>query len=77
MNVVGQFIVADYEANDVIDALRAGHLYVASTGPALLYEKPRLMLIRFQGEGDAASLAKPIREALRWTGKERMAPRKT
>jgi hypothetical protein len=76
MNVVGQFIIADYEANDVIDALRAGQLKVAAAGPALLYEKPRLLLIRFQGEGQATSLAKIIREALRWTGKERMAPRK-
>jgi hypothetical protein len=75
MNVVGQFILADYEANDVIDALRAGFMKVASVGPVLLYERPRLTLIRFQDEGDETDMAKILREALRWTGKERMAPR--
>ena len=75
MNVVGQFILADYEANDVIDALRQGGMRIASVGPVLLYEKPRLTLIRFQAEGEETGLAKTLREALRWTGKERMAPR--
>ena len=75
LNVVGQFILADYEANDVIDALRQGGMKVASVGPVLLYEKPRLTLIRFQAEGEETGFAKTLREALRWTGKERMAPR--
>ena len=30
INVVGQFVVADYEANDVIDSLRQGKIEVAS-----------------------------------------------
>lgn len=76
MNVAGQFLLADYESNDVIDALRARHLKIASIAPALLYEKPRVLIVRFQGEGDPTELVKSIREALRWTGKERMAPRK-
>jgi hypothetical protein len=75
INVVGQFVLADYETNDVIDALRQGGMRVASLGPVLLYEKPRLTLIRFQAEGEETGLAKTLREALRWTGKERMAPR--
>ena len=41
----------------------------------LLGEKPRLTLIRFQGEGDADALAKSLKEALRWTGEERMKKR--
>jgi uncharacterized protein YceK len=76
MSVVGQFVVADYEANDVIDSLRAGQMKVASVAPLLLYEKPRLLLIRFQAEGEPTPMAKTLREALRWTGKERMAPRR-
>lgn len=76
ISLVGQFTVADYESNDVIDALRAGQMKIAALAPMLQYEKPHLLLIRFQGEGDAGAMARTLREALRWTGKERMAPRK-
>ena len=77
MNVAGQFVTADYEADDVVDALRQNAaLKVATIAPMLLYERPRLMLIRFQGEGEASAMAGNLREALRWTGRERMAPRK-
>jgi hypothetical protein len=78
INVVGQFVVADYEANDVIDALRQApdaRLEVASVGPLLLHERPRLTLIRVFGENKrGGTLARTIRTALSWTGKERMAP---
>jgi hypothetical protein len=73
-NVVGQFCVADYEVNDVIDALRAEHMQVASIGPMLLYSRTNPQLVRFQAEGKTEPIAKALREALRWTGKERMAP---
>lgn len=77
INVIGQFVVADYEANDVIDALREGHVEVASIGPMLLHERPRLLLVRFQGENKrGGALARTLRTALSWTGKERMAPQK-
>jgi hypothetical protein len=77
INVIGQFVVADYEANDVIDALREGHIEVASVGPFLLHERPRLLLIRFFGENKRGGhLAKTLRTALSWTGPERMAPQK-
>jgi hypothetical protein len=77
LNVLGQFVVADYEANDVIDALREGRVEVASVGPMLLHERPRLLLVRFQGENKhGGALAKTLRTALSWTGKERMAPQK-
>jgi hypothetical protein len=80
INTMGQFVVADFEANDVIDALRkdpdAG-LRVTSIGPLMLHEKPRLIVVRFFGENrSAAALAKALRSALAWTGRERMAPRK-
>ena len=77
INVVGQFVVADYEANDVLDVLREGHVEIASVGAFLLHERPRLMLIRFQGENKrGGKLAAALRSALSWTGKERMAPQK-
>jgi hypothetical protein len=76
MNVAGQFVTADYEANDVADALRQQQLKITSIGPLLLYEKPRLLVVRFQAEGDAVLMAKALREALRWTAAERMAPQK-
>lgn len=77
INVIGQFVVADYEANDVLDALRQGHAEIASVGPLLLHERPRLLLIRFQGENKRGGpLAKTVRAALTWTGKERMPPQK-
>lgn len=75
MNVLGKFVVADYEANDVLDALREGHVEIASVGPLLLHERPRLTLIHFVGENKSGgALAKTLRAALSWTGKERMAP---
>jgi hypothetical protein len=77
MLVMGQYCVADYEANDVLDALRQGHVTVASVGPMLLFERPeQLMLIRFQGEGKAGELAKTLKSALEWMGEARMAPQK-
>jgi hypothetical protein len=72
--VNGQFVVADYEANDVIDELQLGHLEVAGVGPLLLGERPRLMLIRFQGEGEAAQLATALNSALSYTGEARSKP---
>jgi len=76
MRVVGQFCCADYETNDVIDAIRPGAmLEVAGTGPMFLSDKPRIMLVRFQGEGDATAMAKLLKSALGWMGDARNAPR--
>ncbi len=74
--VNGQFVVADYEANDVVSELQLGHLEIAGVGPLLLHENPRLMLIRFQGEGRAKALAESLRLALSYTGEARGAPRR-
>ena len=77
INVAGQFLVADYESNDVIDALREGHIEIASVGPFLVHERPRLVLVRFLGENKrGGNLAKTLRTALSWTGEERLAPQK-
>jgi hypothetical protein len=72
MRVVGQFCCADYETNDVIDAIRAGNaIAVASVGPMFVGDKPRMTVVRFQGEGDGMLLAKLLKSGLDWTGPAR------
>jgi hypothetical protein len=71
--VVGQFAVADYEVNDVLDALRAGQLDVASVSPMFMGDKPRVMVVRFQGEGQIAIIAKTLKSALDVIGDARSA----
>jgi len=75
--VVGQFVVTDYEANDVVYALQKENIVVATVAPLLMYDKPRMMLIRFQAEGQPEFLARALKAALQWTGKDRMAPQKS
>ena len=75
MNVVGQFCVTEYEANDVMDALRStAGFKVVSVAPMLMEETPRMMSLRFQGEGGSQQLASTLKSALEWTGEARMAP---
>jgi hypothetical protein len=69
--IIGDFCVTDYESNDVIDALRAGQFQIASISPILLQEKPRILSIRFQGEGEIEQVTKTLKEALRWIGENR------
>jgi len=76
VNVVGEFCVVDYEANDVIDALRSGdHLRIASVSPMLLGEKPKLLLVHFQGEAHGDAIPKLLKSALNWIGDARMPKR--
>jgi hypothetical protein len=72
--VNGQFVVADYEANDVVDELQTGKLHVVTIAPLLLHESPRLLMIRFQGEGRARELATGLKSALSYTGETRYRP---
>jgi hypothetical protein len=69
--VIGEFCVTDYESNDVIDALRGGQFSIASVAPMLLQEKPRIVLIRFQGDGEINDVIKTLKEAFRWVGENR------
>ena len=71
MNTLGQLCVVDYEQNDVIDELRAAHIKIASVAPMFLGARPQIMIIRFQGEGDAGKLAQALKKALSWTGDDR------
>jgi len=73
-NVVGQFCVLDYEVNDVIDALRSARIEIVSVAPMLLHTRNAPVAVRFFAESKPEPLAGAIKEALRWTGKERMAP---
>ena len=74
--VIGQFVTADYEANDVLASLQESHMHVASLGPFLLHEHPRLLAIRFHAEGRSRKLAMQLKKALEWTGPERFQPQK-
>jgi len=72
MNVMGQFVVTQDELNDVIDALRKTvYLKVVSISPMMLGEKPRLQIIRFQGDGQAETLASYLKIALNQIGESR------
>jgi hypothetical protein len=72
--VNGQFVLADHEVNDVVDELQAGKLHVVTIAPLLLHEHPRLLMVRFQGEGRARELAAALKSALSYTGEARNAP---
>lgn len=69
--VVGEFVLADYEVNDVLYALQKQDILISAVAPFLLYERPHLMQVRFQAEGEARHLAEAVKAALRWTGKNR------
>ena len=76
IRVVGQFCCVDYETNDVIDAIRPGAMItVSSVSPMFSNDRPRIMLIRFQGEGDASALAALLKSGLSWMGEARSATR--
>jgi hypothetical protein len=72
--VIADFIVTDYESNDVIDGLRSGQFQIASVSPILLQERPRLLSIRCQGEGQIEDVTKTLKETFRWIGENRTRP---
>ena len=72
--VNGQFALADYEVNDVVDELHKGRLHVVTIAPLLLHEHPRLLMVRFQAEGRTKAITAALKSALSYTGDERNAP---
>lgn len=72
--VLGEFVLTDYECNDVAYALQKENILISSMGPFLIYEKPRLMAVRFQAEGTPEGLARTIKSALDWVGSNRTPP---
>jgi hypothetical protein len=73
-SVVGQFVLVDYEVQDVISVLSAADFTIAGIAPFLLNGHPTLMTISFKGEGDTETVAGTLRKAISFTGKERTAP---
>ena len=74
IRVVGQFVCAEWESNDVIDAIRQGDMIaVASMSPMFVAAKPQVMVLRFQGEGDGPALAQLLKAGLGWIGPARSA----
>jgi hypothetical protein len=71
VKTLGEFVVCDYEANDVLDAIRAGKFDVVSLSPILHNTRPSMVSIHFQGEGDAEDIVKTLRKALDQTGRIR------
>ena len=69
----GEFCLADYESNDVIDALRAGGVRVTAVSNMLIGEHPRLVGVRFYAEGEPLVMAKTLKAALDCTGDARTA----
>jgi hypothetical protein len=72
---VGEYVVTDFESNDVLDSLRQGNFQIASVSPMLVRERPRIVSIRFQGEGDVPHITKTLKDAQRWVGENRGKPR--
>jgi hypothetical protein len=64
VKLLGDFLACDYEADDVLDALRAGKFSVTSMSPILQNTRPNLVSIRFQAEGEGDDLVKTLRAAL-------------
>jgi Domain of Unknown Function (DUF1259) len=73
--LAGEYVVTDFESDDVLDALRQGNFQIASVAPMLVRDKPRILCIRFQGEGDVEKIAKTLKEAQRWVGENRSKPK--
>jgi hypothetical protein len=69
--VTGVFALADYEVNDVIDVLRDGQMDVIAISPMFSSEKPRMMELRFESEGQAEGMAGVLHSALRRMGDQR------
>jgi uncharacterized protein DUF1259 len=64
VKVMGEFLAADYESDDVIDALRGGRFTIDSISPILQNTRPNLVAIRFQSEGDGEDLVQTLKTAL-------------
>jgi hypothetical protein len=64
VKVLGDFLARDYEADEVIDALRAGKFTVVSMSPILQNTRPIMISIRFQAEGEGDDLVQTLRHAL-------------
>lgn len=67
--VMGELALLEEEVNPVIDQLRAGGLEVSALHNHMIFEKPRIMYVHFQGIGDMTQQAKTIKNAIDKTTK--------
>ncbi len=61
---MGDLVLTDSEANDVISALQAGGIEQTAIHNHLLGESPHLVYVHFNGHGDAVTLARTLHDAL-------------
>lgn len=75
LNVTGQFVVTENASADVQGILSdAKWLRLVSIGPLLLDETPRLLVMRFQGEGTYEELVPVLKNALAESTRRRVEP---
>jgi len=74
LNASGQFLLLEYEVNDVIAALQKEGVKVAAVAPAFIEDRPRLYIVRFQAEGFADTIVPAIKDSLNQIGPRRLEP---
>jgi hypothetical protein len=65
--VMGEFALLEDEVNPVIDELRKGGLEISALHNHMLYERPRIMFVHYQGIGDMTEQANTIKSAIEKT----------
>jgi len=73
MLLTGQYMLTEWEVNDVIDELRKANIQVVSVAQAFHRSTPQMMQLRFQGEGAADEFARAIKASFEWIGEARNA----
>ncbi|CAM4119347.1 DUF1259 domain-containing protein [Mesobacillus thioparans] len=67
--VMGELALLQDEVNPVLDELRKGEIEISALHNHMLFEKPRIMYLHFQGIGDMEQQAKSIKAAIEKTTK--------
>lgn len=62
--VMGDLVLTEDEVSPVMQKLQAGGLEITAVHNHLLHETPRVMYMHIHGNGDAATMARAIRDAL-------------
>ncbi len=65
--VMGELALLEDEVNPVIDELRKGGLEISALHNHMLYERPRIMFVHYQGIGDMKEQANAIKSAIEKT----------
>ncbi|WP_059172616.1 DUF1259 domain-containing protein [Bacillus sp. FJAT-27445] len=62
--LIGEMALLEEEVNPVIDVLRRGGLEVTAIHNHMMYERPRIMYLHFQGKGDMIKQANTLINAI-------------